>query len=190
MIGSAVGKRYATALYELAEERALADKVGRDLRSLAEAWESSPELRAVFENPQFGIEQKRGVIRSLAERLMVHEMVKNTAQMLSDRRRLRHLPEIAEAYDRIGERRSGRVRAEIVSATKLPEAYYQQLEQTLKQATGKDVVLVRREDPSLIAGVVTTVGGRVFDGSLKNRLRELRSRLLASTDPAALAQAE
>lgn len=185
MIGSAVGKRYATALYELAEEQKVADKVGKDLRGLADAWEASDELRNVFENPQFGIEQKRAVIKSLAERLMVHGMVKNVSQMLSDRRRLRHLPEIADAYERLSEARSGRVRAEIVSATKLPETYYRQLTATLQQATGKDVVLVRREDPSLIAGVVTTVGGRVFDGSLKNRLRELRSQLLASTDPAA-----
>lgn len=185
MIGSAVGKRYATALYELAEEKSAADKVGKDLRALADAWDTSDELRNVFENPQFAVEQKRAVIKALSERLMVHETVRNVSQMLSDRRRLRHLPEIADAYERIAERRSGRVRAEIVSATKLPESYYQQLTQTLKQATGKDVVLVRREDPSLIAGVVTTVGGRVFDGSLKNRLRELRSQLLASTDPAA-----
>ena len=110
----------------------------------------------------------------------MHPLLENTLMMLADRRRLKHLPEIAEAFERISERRSGRVRAEIVTATKLSDAYYQQLQSALKEATGKDVVLVRREDPSLIGGVVTTVGGRVFDGSLKNRLRELRAQLLDS----------
>lgn len=188
MIGSAVAKRYATALYELAEEKGATQKVGADLSSLANAWESHDELRQVFLNPQFGLDAKRKVIGSLADRLGAHVIVKNTLQMLSDRRRLNHLPEIADVFVRLSERRSGKVRAEIVTATKLPEAYYTQLQETLKQATGKDVLLVRREDPSLIGGVVTTVGGRVFDGSIKNRLRELRSQLLASTDPAALAQ--
>jgi F-type H+-transporting ATPase subunit delta len=188
MIGSAVAKRYATALYELAEEKKVTDEVGSDLSDLASIWESSEELQQVFQNPQFGLEAKRQVIASVAERAGAHAIVKNTLQMLSDRRRLEHLPEIAEAFTRLSERRSGKVRAEIVSATKLPEAYYSQLQKTLKQATGKDVILVRREDPSLIGGVITTVGGRVFDGSLKNRLRELRSQLLASTDPSALAQ--
>jgi F-type H+-transporting ATPase subunit delta len=184
MIGSAVGKRYATALYELAEGEKATDRIGKDLAGLAESWRANAELRTVFENPQFTLEAKRNVILALAERAGVHPLFKNTLLLLADRRRLKHLPEIADAFERIAERRSGRIRAEIVTAAKLPERYYEELERTLKQATGKDVVLVRREDPSLIGGVVTTVGGRVYDGSLKNRLRELRSQLLASTDPA------
>lgn len=187
MIGSAVAKRYATALYELAVEKGVADKVGSDLADLAESWESSEELQHVIQNPQFGMDQKRSVIGAMADRAGAHVIVKNTLLMLSDRRRLAHLPEIADVYTRLSERRSGKVRAEIVTATELPEAYYTQLQSTLKQATGKDVLLVRREDPSLIGGVITTVGGRVFDGSLKNRLRQLRSNLLASTDASTLA---
>lgn len=188
MIGSAVAKRYATALFELAHEASVVPKVGSDLGNLAAAWTTSSDLRNVFQNPSFGADAKRSVIVALADKLGVHVMVKNIAQMLADRRRLEHLPAIAETYALISERRSGKIRAEIVTATKLPESYYAQLEKTLRDATGKDVILVRREDASLIGGVVTTVGGRVFDGSIKNRLRELRSQLLASTDPAVAGQ--
>ena len=184
MIGGAVGKRYATALYELAEAKKITAEVGRNLDGLRTAWESNEELRRVFQNPQFSNEQKRNVIHGLAERLRCHVMVKNTMMMLADRGRLEHLPEIAESFQRLAEKRSGRVRAEVVTAGPLPESYYTKLVATLTKATGKEVVLVRREDPSLIGGVVTSVGGRVFDGSLKNRLRGLRNQLLASTDPA------
>jgi F-type H+-transporting ATPase subunit delta len=187
MIGSAVAKRYATALFELAHEQNAVDAIGKNLSDLAATWGSNEELRRTFENPQFAPEDKKKLIGAIAEKSAAHPLLRNMLMLLSDRRRLTHLPEIAETYARIAERRSGRIRAEIVTATKLPEAYYEQLVKTLKQATGKDVVLVRREDPSLIGGVVTSVGGRVFDGSLKNRLRELRSQLLASTDPVALA---
>ncbi len=186
MIGSAVGKRYATALYELAHESGAVDPIGKGLADFASAWASSEELRNVFENPQFGHEAKTKLVQTLAERIGAPPLLKNALLMLSDRRRLKHIGEIAEAYTRISERRSGSVRAEIVTASKLPDSYYAELVKRLEQTTGKKVVLVRREDPSLIGGVVTTVGGRVFDGSLKNRLRELRAKLLAGTDPAAL----
>lgn len=186
MIGSAVAKRYATALFELAHEAKAVEPIGKGMADFVTTWEASDELRRVFENPQFGLDQKKQLVATLADRVGAHPLLKNTLMMLSDRRRLAHLPEIAEAYARIAERRSGKVRAEIVTAAKLPDAYYAELTKTLEQATGKKVVLVRREDPSLIGGVVTTVGGRVFDGSLKNRLRELRSKLLAGTDPVAL----
>ena len=184
MIGSTVARRYAKALYDLAEGKKVSDTIGKDLAALAETWKGSEELSALFQNPKFSIEAKRGVIKALAERSGCHAMTANAVQLLSDRRRLAHLPEIAAAFALIAERRSGRIRAEIVTATRLPEAYYTQLQAKLEAATGKKVALIRSEDPSLIGGVVTTVGGRVFDGSLKNRLRELRSQLLASTDPA------
>lgn len=184
MIGSAVGKRYATALYGLAEENKAVDRIGKDLAALAETWKTNAELRNLFESPRFGLEEKRSVIGALADKSGAHPMFKNMLLLLSDRRRLPYLPDIASAYERIAERRSGRVRAEVISAGKLPDSYYAELERTLEAATGKDVVIVRREDPSLIGGVVTNVGGKVYDGSLSNRLKELRAQLLASTDPA------
>lgn len=190
MIGSAVGKRYATALIDLAHEQNAVEEIGKNLAELAKTWASSEELRRAFENPQFALESKKSLIAAIADRAAVHPLLKNLLMMLSDRRRLAHLPDIAETYAHIAERRSGRIRAEIVTATKLPEAYYEQLTKTLEQATGKKVVLVRREDPSLIGGVITRVGGRVFDGSLKNRLSGLRAQLLASTDPARHAATE
>ena len=183
-----VAKRYARALYELAQERQLTTGVGRSLGALADAWEDSDELFDLFGNPRIGADAKRRVIRALAQRVGAPPMVVNAMQMLSDRHRLDHLPEIAEAFERLAERRSGRVRAEVVTATRLSDAYYTRLQRSLKVATGKDVILVKREDPSLIGGVVTRVGDRVFDGSLRNRLLELREQLLTATDPAALAE--
>jgi F-type H+-transporting ATPase subunit delta len=46
--------------------------------------------------------------------------------------------------------------------------------------TDREVVLVKKQDSSLIGGVVTRVGDQVFDGSLSNRLSELRETLLAN----------
>ena len=184
MIGSPLAKRYATALFDLADEQKSVPKVAADLQAVATVWAGNETLRAVFANPQFGVEEKRGVAQTIATRLGAHTIVKNTLSMLSDRRRLAHIEEISEVFGRIAEQRSGRIRAEVVSAGKLPESYFAKLQKTLEASTGKQVVLVRSEDPTLIGGVVTTIDGRVFDGSLKNRLRELRSQLLSSSDPA------
>lgn len=188
MIGSPIAKRYANAIFELAHEAKVVEPIGKALSDFAATWQGSEELRRVIQNPQFASEDKKKLIRALADRAGVHPLLKNMLLLLTDNRRLSYLPEIAATYTRIAERRSGKIRAEIVTATKLPEAYYAELTRTLEQATGKKVVLVRREDPSLIGGVITTIGGRVFDGSLKNRLQELRNQLLASVDPVTLSQ--
>ena len=50
MTTSILGRRYATALYTLAEQAGSVDKVGQDLRDFAASFQNSRELRNAFEN--------------------------------------------------------------------------------------------------------------------------------------------
>ena len=177
-MSSAVGRRYGRAIIDLADEQGRREDVARELKDVLAAWKESRELRDVFQNPAFGAESRKGILEALAARIGVSPMVKHALLLLSDRRRLRHLPEVIDAYLELAEERAGRVRAEVTTAGSMPESYFEELRKTLCHVTGKDVVLVRREDPSLIAGVVTRVGDRIFDGSLKNQLKELEDELL------------
>ena len=174
----ALARRYARALYELGKQAGQLEAMGKSLAELAAAWNESKDLRDAFANPSVTAEMRRKILDALGQRLGTSQTLKNTMQMLSDRRRLRHLPEIAEAFATLAEQQSGRVRAEVITATQLPESYFAELKKTLEQVTGRQVQLVQRHDPSLIAGVVTRVGDRVYDGSLKNQLAELEDELL------------
>jgi len=178
-----LSKRYARALIELAAEAGQIEKIGQDLGVLADAWESSKELRDVFSNPLYRSDLRHGVVKALVARVGASPLLDNTLRLLSDRRRLGQLPAIAEAYQALAEERAGRVRAEVVSAAPLGESYYAELAKTLETVTGRKVVIVRRTDPSLIAGVLTRVGDVVFDGTVKNRLDELRQRMLEDPRP-------
>jgi F-type H+-transporting ATPase subunit delta len=100
--------------------------------------------------------------------------------LLADKGRLGHLDDVLQALEQLAEAETGRVRVEVVSAKPLSDAYYARLVEKLQRVSDRKVVLVKREDPSLIGGVVTRVGDQVFDGSLSNRLSELRETLLAN----------
>ncbi len=175
---SAVGRRYGKAVLGLAVEQKQVDQVSKSLADLKKAWEDSEELREVFENPSVSAQDRRKVIDALATRMGLSPLVKNTLKLISDRRRTRYLPEIIDAYERLAEERAGRVRAEVITATGMPEAYYAQLQRALEQVTGKKVTLLKRQDPSIIGGVVARVGDKVFDGSIRTRLDELKDELL------------
>lgn len=175
---SALGRRYGKALLDLAAEQNQVDQVWRNLSDLREAWQSSDELREVFENPSVSSADRRQVIDALAGRMGLTPLVKNTLKLLSDRRRARYLGEVVEAFDALAGERAGRVRAEVVTATAMSETYYSQLQRTLEDVTGKKVTLVKRQDPSLIGGVIARVGDKVFDGSIRTRLTELKDELL------------
>ncbi len=179
MSANVLSKRYASALLQLADEAGVVERVAKDLADLAGSWSSTPALREVFANPTFSIETRRGVVRDLATAASVHKLVLDTLLLLTDRQRIRYLPEIAVAFAELAETRTGTVRAEVISASELPASYGDEVKKALEAVTGKKVVVVRRVDPSLIGGVVTRVGDRVFDGSIRNRLAELKNELLA-----------
>lgn len=173
-----LARRYAKALLELAEESGQVEATGEQLAALAEAWEVSAELRETFENPAVMASQRRDLLGQLAQKLGLSPHVRNMALLLSDRRRMRFFPAVAAAFQELAERKAGRVRAEVVTAAPMPDAYYQELQKALESVTGKQVTLQKKEDPSLIGGVVTRVGDKVFDGSLRARLSELREELM------------
>lgn len=183
MIAGGVAKRYARALFSLASAEKQTEAFSRQLTAFAHAWDTSAELRTVFENPAYSPEVRKKVVVGLAERLGALPTVKNALQLLADRGRIRFVREIADAFAALTEASEGVLRAEIITATDLPETYFAQLEKTLAASTGKKVVLVRKKDPSLVGGVVTKVGDKVYDGSLRARLMDLRSQMLSASSP-------
>ena len=177
MSTSAIGRRYARALLDLAGDNRVVPKVTADLQSFLDAWNSSDELRALFENPAISGGARVEVLDSLGRRMALSKETLNTLKLLADRGRLRHLPEIAESFSMLAQEREGRVVAEVTSAAPLPPSLEARLKAQLEKAVGKQVVLVKKQDADLIGGVVTRVGDKVFDGSVRHRLQQIQERL-------------
>ena len=177
---SALGRRYASALLDLAREQYQTERVVRDVSALLEVWRTSEELREIVANPVVPRPALKGAVLAVVDRLGIRGLVRNTIGLLADRGRLAHLGDVLEACDELSEGERGRLRAEVTTPRPMPESYYEQLRGKLEQITGREIVIVHKEDPSLIGGVVTRIGDRVFDGSLSNRLAELRENLLAN----------
>lgn len=179
MKGSRIGTRYAKALLELATEQGQVDKIGEDLTRFGEVWDVSEPLRLLFVDPAYMADDRRKVVDALCARLDCAEFVRNTLRLLSDRRRMTYVPDVVEAYEHLSDTAAGKLRAEIVTATALDDAYYTSIREALSAATGKDIVLVRRTDPDVLGGVVTRIGDTVIDGTLRTKIDELGDGLLA-----------
>ena len=174
-----IGRRYATALLELAEEARQTPSVQKALGAFAAAWDESHDLRDLFENPVVDPESRAKVLEQLGNRVAAPPVLKNTLKLLAERNRMAIVPELASEFSRLAQESSGQLEAEVTTAAPMPEKYYIELQKTLEKVTGKKVALVRKTDADVIAGVVTRVGDKVFDGSVKSRLTELREQLLA-----------
>ena len=73
--------------------------------------------------------------------------------------------------------RAGVVTAEVTLARDAGEDEREQLQDRLRKATGKEVRMKIKSDPNIIGGVVVRIGSRIYDGSIRNQLSQLRQQL-------------
>lgn len=175
-----VAERYARAIFALGMENGQLAPLTEQVRKFATAYEESLDLRSVLENPLLSHEQREKVLGEIAGRLGLGPLALNTIRYVASRRRLAALPDIAKRLQGLSDEQQGVVRASVTTATAMPESFYQRLGEQLTTLAGRKVVLDRREDPTLIAGVVTRIGDNTIDGSLRGQLEQLERRLLAS----------
>lgn len=178
---AAVAERYARAIFELGSETNQLAQFSDQIRRAADTYASSAELRRVLDNPVIDEGQRESLIKDLAGRLGLSQNVQNTLRLLAIRRRLPALPEIAASLRQLADDDAGVLRATVTSAKPLPETYYQKLTTELAQRTNKKILLEKKADPSLIAGVITRIGDNTVDGSLRGRLEALQRQLVANT---------
>src|SRR5579864_1671545 len=160
---SIVARRYAQALLELGVEQKDLDRLVDELGRFADTWETSAELRNAVENPLVAHAAKQAVVNELVDRLGATPTVRHALLLLVDRRRTKALPYVARMLRELADARKGMTRAEVTTAVPMADAYYARLQAQLERMTGKRVVLDRRTDASLIAGVITRIGDRIID---------------------------
>ena len=180
MSHEAVARRWARALFDLGKETRTLPDLNKDIGAFAETWDSSAELQAVLDNPLVPEDKREAILVDVGGRLGLGEMAKNTLRLLARKRRLVIVPELARELSRIADEDANLLRAVVTSAAPLSEGYLSRLRAELEKATGKKVSLEQRSDATLISGVVTQIGDRVIDGSLKARLQGLRDSLLTT----------
>ena len=91
--------------------------------------------------------------------------------------RLALLPDLLDVYrERLMEYRNV-LSAEVTTAAPLSPERAEQLQQRLANATGRTITMTTKVDASIIGGVVTRIGGTVYDGSVATRLAKVRDRL-------------
>jgi len=173
---SAVAKRYAKALFDLAVESNAVESIGRELDHVTGAFAEAP-LRAFAEDTTLDRVTRRTVAVRVSEKLGVTRVVRNFLALLAENNRLEHLPRIRDHYERFEDRALGRVRARVLSAQPLSDESRARIVQIFERQTGKRVVAETVTAPELLGGALVELQGRVFDGTLRTQLRRLQQSL-------------
>ena len=171
--------QYANALADIALAQGAAEPASKQLAAFGAVYAESAELRNFLASPAVDRAAKHGVIEKLAARLGASKIIRNFLFVMVDHRRTHILPEIITAFQDVIRRRQGIAEAEISSAVELSATQKAEFAFTLERLTGKRVESKFLLEPGLLGGAVVRLGDTIYDGSLRNRLNELRARLAA-----------
>ena len=177
MIKRSIARRYARALLELVDTDPA--PVNKQLSEFQQTVSENPNLSHLLSSPVFSVEERERVLKALQARLSIATPLDRFLQLLVDRRRLAYLPAIAESFQELVDAKAGKVRVQVDSADPLEETVAARLKAVLATSLGKEIILLKRTDPDLLAGVSLRIGGLLVDGSLKTQLRRLSEKLVA-----------
>ena len=171
--------QYANALADIALAQGAAEPTAKQLNDFGVAHAQSAELRTFLASPAVTIEAKHAVIEKIIARLGASRILRNFLFIIADSHRTQLIPEIIATFQQVLRQRQGIAEAEISSAVELSAAQKTEFAKTLARLTGKKIETKYSLDPALIGGAVVRIGDTIYDGSLRNRLNELRARLAA-----------
>lgn len=172
---SPLARRYARALFEVAQEKGVVDAIAADIASIDGAL-ADEGLRALVAREDLSGRAVAQLLGKLGEGR--HALVGNLLTALESRRRHPVLLELRAAFDHFVREARGELVGVAESARPLDGESEQALAQLAGRLSGRKVDLRFEHEPELIGGVRLRLGNTLYDGSIATRLEELHQRLL------------
>jgi len=174
--GTVVAKRYAKALFQLAQEQGLVAEVENKLSLIVGSIENDATIRAFLSAPNIALAAKIGALKAGFDD-KASSIVLNTVSLLIERGREGEIASVLAAYLKVSGEALGRADAFVTSSKPLTEDEKKKLADKFSALLGKSVRVTNAVNPELLGGVTVRIGDTLYDGSLKGKLDRLDKAL-------------
>ena len=166
-------KEYAEALFELAAGDQVLEETSDGLVTVISALKQTPEYRQLLSSAAVG---KAARIEALEEafRGKIPNVLLGVLRMMVSRGHMSALDGMAREYEELSREYRGESVALVTSAVPLKEAEAVAIRAELEKRFARRIILRCELDPALIGGVRVEVEGRVIDGSIRNKLEQIK----------------
>lgn len=170
-----IAEVYGRALFEVAREHGVLDRVHDELGEFADALAESRDLQVFFFSPYFSSQEKKDGIAKLV--VDADPNFVRFLELLAERHRMPALLRIRGEFDGLWRRENRLLPVSVTSAVELDAELVEGIGRRIEEQTGERVDLSSRVDPDVLGGLVLQVGNMVLDASVRNRLERLRKQV-------------
>lgn len=173
---SAVARRYARAVFEIASADNNFDGWLHDLRAIQSLLDE-PAIAEMLTSPAVPREAKQVRCDELLKQF--GEKQRHFVSVLIQNQRGGIVPQVVTSFQEEVDRRRGIVHAKVTTAIPLTEPEETEVRRRLEGITGREVLMISVVDPSIVGGFVARIGDQLIDASVVGRLQALRASLMA-----------
>ena len=166
-------REYAEALFELAVQGGVTKETSEGVETVVSALLQTPEYRALLASPAIPKEERLAALDA-AFRGKVPDILLAILRMMVSRSHVSAVNGMARDYEELARGYRGESMAVVTSAVPLKEAEAVALRSRLEKKLGRHITLQCAVNPELIGGIRVEVDGYVIDGSIRNKLEEIK----------------
>jgi F-type H+-transporting ATPase subunit delta len=170
-------KRYASALFAVAQKQSKIDKVEADFISVIELMKSTPAFLQMWESPLVPAGRKRDLVSKILEN-EIDALTLAFLRLLVDKRREPILNAVQFEMRQLADSSRHLVRAEAIFATEPTVDEREALRVSLEKRTGDHVDLTVHVDAAILGGIIVRMQDTILDGSVRGTLERMREQLL------------
>jgi len=167
---------YAQAILDIVQAEGHVDEVEDELFRFARSYESSDALRTTLTDENLPAEKRQAIVEDLLDGKATATTVQLVSMVVGSGRG-RDIPAIVDSLVQRAASAKNLDVAEVRTAVPLTADQLDRLKAALENATGKTLNLKATVDPSVVGGIVATVGDTVIDDTVRTRIDQLKSRL-------------
>jgi len=172
-----LSKKYAYALYDLANEEKKIKKVSEGIKAISEAINGSDELKTVIISPVVLKDDLYSVVNEICKKIKADKLVTGFCNTLIENNRMNIFCQIANELEDIISAENGEVKVSLVSAKKVSKAEIDKISKSIKGAINKKPVITTTVDDEIIGGLIINIGSKMLDASVKGRLDKMHASL-------------
>jgi len=170
-------ERYATALFDIAQEAGKIDEVWENLQFFNELLKESADLRKILAHPGVSREEKLKALKIISGKRDFCGEFRGFIQVLAKNDRLGFAHGISLRYRDFYDKSKKRLKVFVKTAVSLSKEQTERIKGALKHQLKKDIMVEEIVDPRLIGGLDIRIGDMVYNRSLDKRLKLLKEGL-------------
>lgn len=167
---------YADAMLAIARAEGDVQGISDELFTVGRAVDGNDDLRDAISDPRMPADRKIQIMDDLLDG-KARAATKGLVSMVIGAGRGADLGKIAGVLAEQAASSAGKQVATVRSAVALSDDQRNRLATALAAKLGTEVDVKVIQDPSVVGGLITTVGDTVIDGSVRTRLNRLRESL-------------